>query len=68
MSEHNEAYYERQFADRRESELHDFPKPSTCWRVAHVRGCLCMDGGEIELRPGWVSMEVDGEIVEVEIR
>ena len=39
----------------------------TCWYAGHVPGCPCRAGGDIELRPGWISTEVDGQIIEVEV-
>jgi hypothetical protein len=45
----------------------DLPDNETCWYAGHVPGCACRAGGDVELRPGWVSMELDGQTVEVEV-
>jgi hypothetical protein len=51
--------------------LSDFRTPDqhgeTCWYAGHVPGCACRAGGDVELRSGWVSMELDGQTVEVEV-
>lgn len=40
---------------------------TACWYAGHVPYCPGRAGGEHELLPGWVSMEIDGETVEVEV-
>jgi hypothetical protein len=38
-----------------------------CWYAGHVPGCACRAGGDVELRPGWISYEQDGQTIEVEV-
>jgi hypothetical protein len=66
MSEHNSEYYQVQFAERRIREVNDY-RDEVCWKAGHRIGCPCKSGGEVILRPGWVSMELDGQTVEVEV-
>jgi hypothetical protein len=52
-------------------EISDFKTPDqhgeTCWYAGHAPGCPCRAGGDVELRPGWISFEEDGHVIEVEV-
>jgi hypothetical protein len=52
-------------------DISDFKTPDqhgeTCWYAGHAPGCPCRAGGDVELRPGWISFEEDGHVIEVEV-
>jgi hypothetical protein len=64
MTEHTSEHRARAHPVR---AIDDLPERWACWYAGHVDGCPCQAGGDIELRLGWVSMELDGQTVEVEV-
>jgi hypothetical protein len=41
--------------------------PVSCGKAGHIDGCPGLAGGDHELRPGWISFEEDGHVIEIEV-
>jgi hypothetical protein len=64
----DEFYDDEATSGRAPDDLADYGQHGEpCWYAGHVPGCGCRAGGDVELLPGWISYEQDGQTIEVEV-